>query len=404
MLALFACQAPSAGTTSPSPAINPKPSPPSNPTPVPEAQPNPEQVGGSQLGDEGTATPPVPPCSGGMSGIGDLDKALKGQASTPGEWRDGLASEQAGVATLRYDLASGQTCRLEVNYVLTTQAANEQLWWTYRTVESADGKCTAPQEYVIEDVAVNLELTDVVDVDGSLVGLTNTPKQEQPSSTLSIRVLGVPAQANNTSRYLYSPTELDALCATHGDISGDPFEPPILSDGGWIPVIPNEAAAPPAPYVGASCIECLRHTCEYNVEQCEAATNCSVFTECAADCDEDPECSGACPDPYCDTGTEPGCYLLDCRNWICDEVCGQEPFGGTSNQVYETTDAGTDLDAAPASESASPEAAAPETSEAGPSETEWINLDPNVFTLTRNQTQDAEWSGTLESPRLTIEF
>lgn len=350
-------------------------------------QTNPEQVGGSQLGDDGLGTPPIPPCGVGMVGISDLNKALAGQTSTPSEWRDGLASEQTGVATLRYDLASGQTCTLEANYVLTAQPDHEQLWWTYRDNESVDGKCTALQEYIFENVAVNLDLTNFVKVNGLLVGRTNTPKQGQASSTLSL--------TNNTSRCLYSPAELEALCATHGDISGEPYEPPIVGDGGWVTVIPNEAATPFAPYIGSSCIECLHHTCEYSVNQCEAASNCSVFTQCAANCDKNAECSGACPDPSCETGIEPGCSVLDCRNWFCDEVCGQEPCGGIPNQVYETTDAGT----ADASATMTSEAGAP-----GTEASEWRDFRPEAFTLTRSHTPNATWSGSMSGPRLTVEF
>lgn len=388
LLAVFACQSPSVDDATPHAADNPKPTPRPNPAVVEEPG-TPEQVGGSQVGDDGSASPPLPPCFGGMSGIGDLDTAIDGHTSTPSEWRAGLTSEQTGVATLRYPLASGQLCVLEMNYALTTEAESDQLWSATLTSEVADGKCVAQREYVIEDVSVELEFTDVFRANASLVGMTNTPKQGPASSTLGAFGPGVPTPPNNPSRYRFSEAGLEALCAANGVISDPPSEPPSPGDGGWITVIPGEAAVPPTPYVGASCIECLRHSCDHEVEQCEAAANCSVFTECAAGCDEDPECSGACPDPFCDTGNEPGCSLMDCRNWICDEVCGQPPFG-QPNQVYEQTDAGSELDS---SVSAEPE----------PEARGWRDVDPNVFTLTRTP-QDGTWTGSLEVLRLEIEF
>jgi hypothetical protein len=327
-----------------------------------------------------------------MYGIGDQDEALNAQESAPGEWSDSLTSEQAGVATLRYQLASGQNCVLQLNYELATRAANEQLWWSYLTTQVADGKCIAPQDYVIEDVAVTLDIADVLTADGSLIGTTNTPKQGDPTSMLSIRKVGVPAQANHPSRYEFSPDGLEALCAERGVISEQTQDPPIAGDGGsWAMAVEDYDSGLNLPYVGASCIECLRHTCNYEVEQCEVAADCSVFTNCAAACDDDAQCSGACPDPFCDTGSEPGCGLLDCRNWVCDEVCGQEPFGGTPNQVYETPDAGTD---SAITTSAATETEAPV----------WLDVDPNVFTLTRRQRADGSWSGTFEVLRLTVEF
>lgn len=386
---LLACQAPSPASNSA--PVDPKPAALPNPVPVPEGQSKPDEVGGTQLGDDGTATPPVPPCAGGMVGIGDQDVALRGQEATPRQWRDSLTSEQTGVATVHFEV-EGQICAVRVNYELTTRPANEQLWWYYSTSEVVDAKCRAPQEYVIEDVAVTLELDGILMVDASLVGMTHTPKDGDANTTLSIRTIGVPAQANKPSRYTFSAQGLEAACDERG-VSGEATtQPPNFEDAGWATYSgDHDGGGIKPPYVGASCIECLQHTCSYDVEQCQAASDCSPFTQCADDCGEDAACSGACPEPACDTGTEPGCWLLDCRNWICDEVCGQPPFGGVPNQVYEHTDAGPLDDV---STSASVETETPA----------WTELQAKAFSLTRSEEPDSTWSATFEFVRLTVEF
>ncbi|APR77804.1 Hypothetical protein A7982_03151 [Minicystis rosea] len=114
------------------------------------------------------------------------------------------------------------------------------------------------------------------------------------------------------------------------EIPGD--EPPQSTTGGGPATLTHQCsgwggACSSAPHPeDESCFACSCRCCNDAtlIEQCLADAACVAWLDCLRGCEGGKPCGDACGFP-CDTGKEPGCYLLDCHNWICEHACGQAP-------------------------------------------------------------------------------
>lgn len=348
---------------------------------------------GTQVGDDGEGTTSPYPC-GGLRGISKEDTAITGHDLTPREWRDSLSRKAGGTATVRYQLEA-QTCELKLKYELTTRRSSEQLWLRYLTDEVTDGQCTAERGYFIDGMEVLLDIPGLVNVDAWVGGFT-TPREGQDAiSSLSDSL----ARTGKPSTYTFNSTAIEELCLDSG----------TLGPGSLPQLTPDVEDVEP----GSSCITCLESACGTSVKKCDSAEQCSPFTECARDCGADPECAAACPQPFCDMDSEAGCYILDCRNWDCEQHCGAEPpsqvdTGSDLTNTRSAYDAGTThimvvanwdaggylLDAGTTADASSTDA----------SDATWNETFATYFLLTRDHESDAAWSGTIGLRELHIEL